>query len=122
MHNKKKDASDSFAPFEDEIIVEMPINGTLDLHTFSPKDVKDLVPDYLAECLKKGIFEVRIVHGKGKGVLRRIVHSALERLDIVESWQTAGHGRGSWGATIVHLKKDSRPPQPPDPFSQSHQL
>ena len=87
----------------------MPIDGTLDLHTFSPKDVKELVPDYLEECLKQNILEVRIVHGKGKGVLRRIVHSALERLDYVASWNTAGHGRGSWGATIVNLKPTDVP-------------
>lgn len=94
--------------FFDEI-VHLPIDGTLDLHTFSPKEVKELIPDYLAECRGAQIFEVRIVHGKGKGVLRRIVQSALEKIDFVDSFQLAGHGRGSWGATLVTLKKNSNP-------------
>ncbi|MBN2530657.1 MAG: Smr/MutS family protein [Deltaproteobacteria bacterium] len=88
----------------------MSIDGTLDLHAFAPRDIKELVPDYLKECLRNNIHEVRIVHGKGKGVLRRIVHSALDRLDYVVSYQTAGHGRGSWGATVVQLKPVA-PPQ-----------
>ena len=92
----------------DDDIIRMPIDGTLDLHTFSPREIKTLIPDYLAECLKENIFEVRIVHGKGKGVLRRIVHSALDRIPYVESYHTAGHQRGSWGATIVHLQKNTR--------------
>ena len=61
----------------DEEIIEVPIDGTLDLHMFSPRDVKDLVPDYLAECRERGILQVRIVHGKGTGALRRTVHAIL---------------------------------------------
>lgn len=80
--------------------VEIPINGTLDLHTFAPRDVKDLVPVYLDECLERGITEVRIIHGKGKGVLRRIVHAALDRYPAVVSYE---YGR-SWGDTIVILR------------------
>lgn len=80
--------------------VEIPINGTLDLHTFAPRDVKDLVPVYLDECLERGITEVRIIHGKGKGVLRRIVRSALDRHPAVVSYE---YGR-SWGDTIVILR------------------
>ncbi len=85
--------------------VEMPIDGTLDLHTFSPKDLKTLIPDYLGECRQRGIFNVRIVHGKGKGVLRRSVQAILERLDEVESFTQAGEGGGGWGATLVVLKR-----------------
>jgi DNA-nicking Smr family endonuclease len=84
--------------------VEIPIDGVLDLHTFSPRDVKDLLPEYLAECRKKGIFEVRVIHGKGSGTLRRTVYSILGRLPMVASFRTAGEDAGGWGATIVMLK------------------
>ncbi len=88
-------------PESTEAAVNIPINGTLDLHTFAPKDVKDLVPTYLDECLERGIIEVRIIHGKGKGILRRIVHAALDRYPGVVSYK---HGR-SWGDTIIKLEK-----------------
>jgi DNA-nicking Smr family endonuclease len=84
--------------------VEFPIDGTLDLHTFHPRDVKTLVPDYLDECRARGILEVRIVHGKGIGALRETVHAVLQKLPEVESFRLAGEDRGSWGATLVVLK------------------
>jgi DNA-nicking Smr family endonuclease len=84
--------------------VEYPINGTLDLHFFRPRDVDELIPDYLDECRNKGIYQVRIVHGKGTGILRKRVHSILSKLKDVESFSLAGEGAGSWGATIVILK------------------
>jgi DNA-nicking Smr family endonuclease len=83
--------------------VEFPIDGTLDLHTFQPKEVKDLIPDYLAECRKKGILEVRIIHGKGTGMLRETVHAILKRMPEVESFRLADETSGSWGATLVKL-------------------
>jgi DNA-nicking Smr family endonuclease len=90
---------------EDEAVaVEIPIDGTLDLHTFKPSDVKDLVPDYLKVCREKGILRVRIVHGKGTGALARTVHSVLGKIPEVESCELAGPDEGSWGATIVRLK------------------
>lgn len=85
--------------------VELPIDGTLDLHTFHPREVKDLLPEYLALCREKGILEVRIIHGKGTGALRETVHSILKRLPEVVSFGLAGEGSGSWGATIVILKQ-----------------
>jgi dsDNA-specific endonuclease/ATPase MutS2 len=63
--------------------VEIPIDGILDLHTFSPSEVKDLVPDYLKECSKRGIFGVRVIHGKGTGALQRTVHSILSKIPEV---------------------------------------
>lgn len=76
----------------------------LDLHTFHPKDVKDLVPDYIAECRKQGIFQVRIIHGKGTGSLRKTVHALLDRMPEVVSYKPADEQAGGWGATIVRLK------------------
>jgi DNA-nicking Smr family endonuclease len=87
----------------DDEPVRIPIEGVLDLHTFSPKDVKDLVPEYLRECRSQGIYQVRIIHGKGTGTLRRIVHSILEKHPHVISFKTAHYGGGSWGATEVEL-------------------
>jgi len=84
--------------------VEFPINGILDLHTFSPRDVKTLVPDYIEACREKGIFQIRIIHGKGTGTLRRIVQSILEKDSRVESYKTDS-GSSSWGATLVNIKK-----------------
>jgi dsDNA-specific endonuclease/ATPase MutS2 len=84
--------------------VELPIDGTLDLHTFQPVDVKDLVPDYLDACRAAGILRVRIVHGKGTGALLQTVHAILERTPGVESFSLADACEGGWGATIVKLK------------------
>jgi hypothetical protein len=84
----------------------VPIDGELDLHNFSPKEVKPLVLAYLEEALEEGRQEIRIVHGKGKGVLRRTVHSILEKEASVESFRLgSSHGEGSWGATMVRLRK-----------------
>ena len=83
---------------------EWPINGTLDLHLFQPKEAGDLVPVYLEECRKRGILQVRIVHGKGTGQLRERVHAVLRRLPGVGGFGLATEGLGGWKATIVTLK------------------
>ncbi len=84
--------------------IELPIDGTLDLHAFHPRDVKPLVTDYLEECRARGILEVRIVHGKGTGALRETVHALLRAHPHVEHFRLAGEGRGEWGATLVTLR------------------
>jgi len=89
--------------------IEIPVEGTLDLHTFRPSDVKDLVPEYLRACLEKGVLRVRIVHGKGTGVLQRTVHAVLRRFPEVVSFELAGPDEGGWGATIVRLKGRDEP-------------
>ena len=91
-------------PEGDDEVTELPIDGTLDLHTFKPGDIKHLIPDYLEECRSRGIYHVRIVHGKGTGALGRSVRSILDRLDEVESHRPGGVGAGGWGATLVNLR------------------
>ena len=86
--------------------VKIPINGVLDLHTFNPREVKDLVPHYLSECRARGIVQVRIIHGKGSGVLRKTVHAILDRLPGIEFYRLAQEDEGGWGATIVTLDLD----------------
>jgi dsDNA-specific endonuclease/ATPase MutS2 len=88
--------------------VEIPIDGTLDLHTFHPREVKELVPDYLQECRRRGILSVRIVHGKGTGQLRKKVHSVLKKLPYVSDFQPGELGSGSWGATLVTLISEEK--------------
>ena len=83
--------------------IEYPIDGILDLHHFSPKDVKELVPEYIKACLDKNITQIRIIHGKGTGTLRRIVHSILEKEPDVVSFRLDGQSSSSWGATLVEL-------------------
>ena len=83
--------------------VAMPIDGTLDLHMFSPREIKELVSDYLDLCREKGILSVRIIHGKGIGVQREMVHKILRRHCAVVSFGHPGDG-GSWGATVVELR------------------
>jgi DNA-nicking Smr family endonuclease len=92
--------------------IELPINGVLDLHTFRPQEVKDLVPDYLRACRERGILRVRIIHGKGIGNLRRTVQAVLGRLPEVASFNLAGEFSGSWGATWVELHPLDPPPAP----------
>jgi DNA-nicking Smr family endonuclease len=84
--------------------VELPIDGTLDLHTFHPREVKDLLPHYLRVSRERGILQVRVIHGKGTGALRETVHSLLSRLPEVSSFRLAGEDGGGWGATLVILK------------------
>ena len=88
----------------DEGVEEFELSDEIDLHTFLPKDISSLIPDYIDECLLRGFLQVRIIHGKGKGVQRRIVHAALERHPGVSSYQLAEPHAGGWGATLVELK------------------
>ena len=84
--------------------VEIPVDGVLDLHTFAPKDAGSVVDEYLWACMQKGILDVRIIHGKGKGVLRRTVHDRLMKHPDVVRYQL-DDGASGWGATLVRLRE-----------------
>lgn len=84
--------------------VEIPIDGTLDLHAFRPRDLGDLIPDYLEACRERGILSIRIIHGKGTGTLRETVHALLRRRDDVADFRLGDETSGGWGATLVTLK------------------
>ena len=85
--------------------VKIPIEDALDLHTFRPQDVPNLLEDYFTECLKAGIYEVRIIHGKGKGVQKRRVQAILKKNPLVVSFCDAPPEAGGWGATLVVLRR-----------------
>ncbi len=87
-----------------DAVVELPIDGVLDLHLFRPKDVKALVPHYLRLCQEKGLLDVKIIHGKGTGTLRALVQTILSRMTEVEWYRTADEANGGWGATLVRLR------------------
>ncbi len=84
--------------------VKIPIQDILDLHLFKPKEIPDLLMDYFSACLDSGIYSVRIIHGKGRGILKKRVHGLLEKNPLVASIRNAPAEAGGWGATLVELK------------------
>lgn len=92
-------------PVSEPAPVPLPITGELDLHTFRPEDLGELIPAYLAASAARGIREVRIVHGKGTGTLRTTVQTLLRRSPLVASFRTGDEHSGSWGATIATLRR-----------------
>lgn len=94
--------------------VEYPIEEELDLHTFRPGEIPDVVDSYLEAAQEAGLREVRIVHGKGIGFQRDRVRGILERHPRVESYWEAPADRGHWGATMVRVR-DRAATEPPEP-------
>ncbi len=88
-------------PFPDPIV--MPIEDVIDLHPFAPKEIRSVVEGYLRECCVEGFTQVRLIHGKGKGVQRESIRALLARLPYVKDFADAPVGAGGWGATIVRL-------------------
>jgi DNA-nicking Smr family endonuclease len=84
--------------------VPLPITGELDLHTFRPDDIDELIPAYLAECAARHLRSVRIIHGKGTGRLRVKIHALLRHSPFVRSYQLGDERTGSWGATLATLR------------------
>ena len=89
--------------------IQLPIDGVLDLHTFQPREVSQLVRDYLDACQERGIHQVRIIHGKGIGQLRQTVHAILAKHPDVASFTLDHPQYGGWGATLVSLRKPEAP-------------
>lgn len=94
---------DRDSPFRDPVVV--PIEDSIDLHAFAPKDIPSVVEEYLEQCKEAGLHEVRLIHGRGKGVQRRMIRSILEKNPWVESFHDAPAESGGWGATVVDLKR-----------------
>ena len=92
---------DPYNPFPE--IVEIAITDVIDLHTIPPRDVSRVVEEYLRQTHEAGLPLVRIIHGKGIGVQRSIVHTILERTSFVIDWTDAPPEAGGLGATIVRL-------------------
>jgi DNA-nicking Smr family endonuclease len=86
--------------------IEMPITDVLDLHSFLPKEVPDLLDDYFEACVQKGIFSLRVIHGKGSGTLKKRVQSLLKKHPLVASFSEAPANAGGWGATLVELRRN----------------
>jgi len=84
--------------------IELPITDVIDLHSFRPAEVADVVREYLGAAHAKGLRELRIVHGRGIGVQRRTVRVVLERDPRVVSFGDAAPEAGGWGATWVRLR------------------
>ena len=96
---------DESPPPDSEAVYEVPIEDAFDLHPYRPADVLRMVDAYLGAALDKGFVEVRLIHGKGKGVQRAQVQAFLDRDPRVSRWQSAPATRGGWGATLAWLQK-----------------
>ena len=94
-----------------ETPVEIPIEDALDLHPFRPAETAAVVADYVEAAAKRGFAEVRLIHGRGAGVQRRIVRSALARSPFVVSFADATPDRGGWGATVAVLRGRGNAPR-----------
>ena len=88
----------------DDQPVPIPIEDFLDLHLFSPKEVRLLIDEYLFQCQEKGFRQVRLIHGRGRGRLRQMVRDYLAKDPRVLELRDASNEAGGWGATVVYLK------------------
>ncbi|HYO93551.1 MAG TPA: Smr/MutS family protein [Polyangiaceae bacterium] len=96
-------SSDPKEPADEEAVVVLEIEDSIDLHGFRPADIPGVVDDYLTEAYARGFLEVRLIHGRGVGVQRARVQSILSQHPLVEHFADAPAARGGWGATLVRL-------------------
>ena len=85
--------------------VKLPIADILDLHTFNPRELTDLLDDYFRACVEAEIYSVRLIHGKGKGILGSRVRVVLRQHPLVRSYNPAPPDAGGWGAMLVELQR-----------------
>ena len=90
---------------DEEEPVEIPLTGELDLHAFAPRDIPSVVEEYVLSCAEKGLPDLRLVHGRGRGVQRAVVRRVLAGMPQVASFEDAPAMAGGWGATVVYLRK-----------------
>jgi hypothetical protein len=100
-HDERAEADEDPDP---DAPVELPVEDFIDLHPFPPRDIPDVVVDYLEAAYAKGFREVRLIHGRGIGVQRERVRSTLAKHPLVESYSDATADRGGWGATVATLR------------------
>jgi DNA-nicking Smr family endonuclease len=93
--------SETDPPFDEPVVLHF--DDVLDLHPFKPKDIPSVVEEFIEECRRAAILEVRLIHGKGAGIQRAIVRSLLDKHPAVISFKDAPAEAGGWGATIVSL-------------------
>lgn len=94
------------APSGGEVV--LPLTGELDLHAFAPRDIPSLVEEYVRACRERGVLELRLVHGRGRGVQRAVVRRRLASLPGVLGYDDAPPSAGGWGATVVRLAPEGR--------------
>lgn len=98
---------DAEEPIDPNTPIEIPVEDSIDLHPFPPRDVPDVVDAYLEVAVGKGFAEVRLIHGRGIGVQRDRVQKLLARHPLVSGFHDAPADRGGWGATIAYLKPNT---------------
>ncbi|HEX6175512.1 MAG TPA: Smr/MutS family protein [Candidatus Binatia bacterium] len=96
--------SETHPPFDEPVV--LPLGDVLDLHPFQPEDIPSVVEEFLVECRRSGILELRLIHGKGAGVQRAIIRSLLDKHPAVISFKDAPSEAGGWGATVVNLMRE----------------
>jgi hypothetical protein len=105
--NRSDVAENDEEPFDPDVPIEIPVEDSIDLHPFPPKDIPDVVDAYLEVAVEKGFAEVRVIHGRGIGVQRDRVQKLLARHPLVSGFHDAPADRGGCGATIAYLKPRS---------------
>lgn len=103
--DKDEPVSKMTMPFSEPVV--LPLEDRLDLHFFRPRDIGELIPEYLELCHKQRLGEVKLIHGKGTGALKARVRAILKRHPLVAGVADAEPEAGGWGATRVFLKSGS---------------